>query len=30
LLVVVSVQLILVGLLAELMIYESRRRPSRT
>jgi dolichol-phosphate mannosyltransferase len=29
LLVVVSVQLILVGLLAELMIYESRRRPSR-
>ena len=30
LLVVVSIQLTLVGLLAELMIYESRRRPSRT
>jgi glycosyltransferase involved in cell wall biosynthesis len=30
LLVVVAVQLTLVGLLAELMIYESRRRPSRT
>jgi glycosyltransferase involved in cell wall biosynthesis len=30
LLVVVSVQLTLVGLLAELLIYESRRRPSRT
>jgi dolichol-phosphate mannosyltransferase len=29
LLVVVSVQLILFGLLAELLIYESRRRPSR-
>jgi dolichol-phosphate mannosyltransferase len=30
LLVVVAVQLTLVGLLAELMIYESRRRPPRT
>ncbi len=30
LLVVVSIQLTLVGLLAELMIYESRRRTSRT